>query len=390
VDQAPSDALVLLSQLGVALVRLDPDQVQGLVSLRAAAPSVRSAVLADALALPDSSLVPAPEEAPTDDPSRLSYLQGYRDATLNLARVAGTPAARDVVEAQGDGPPTEYQDDANGTWGLHATGVLQSGYTGKEVRVAALTDGLDTTHPDWTGRTVAMQSFVPHEPPAGGGDSGTHYLGTVLGTHGPSTGPRYGCAPDAVPYVAKVWSSRGAAGSLLSVYAALEWAVNQRCRIILVPLGWGGPGHDAPFEAVAQRVVARGSLLIAGVGHNARRGEGNYGYAVNPAACPSVMGIGSIDRRLRLPAWTPRSAVILTAPGVELRSSVPHPSLYRTFSGSATAAAYTAGIATLWAEAQPEASPRELWQAVVAHARPLLLPSADVGAGLVQAPASAL
>src|SRR5262249_15164577 len=228
------------------------------------------------------------------------------------------------------------------------------------------------------------------ELPTGGGASGTHYLGTAFGTARPSAGPRYGCAPDGVPFVAQVLSRMGS-GSRTAIFAGVDWAVANNCRIILAPLGWGGPAPDNAFEILARRVSSRGGLLISGAGNNARR-PADYGFVVNPAACPSVLGVGAVDARLDLPAWTPRSSapsggtIDLVAPGVNLRSSVPRPQLYASWGGSSTAAAYVAGVAALWAEALPNAKPHELWQTLVAHTRRLPLPSADVGAGLVQAP----
>jgi subtilisin len=391
VDQLPPDALVLYSQLGIALVRTDPAQVQDLQSRAASAVFLEEVIVADSSPLQESSEAPPPEALPSGDSPRIDYVKGYRDAVDNLARVAGIRSETEGTTAQDDGAPTEFQDDDHGTWGLHATGVLASRFTGRDVRVAALVDGLDTAHPDWTGRQMTLKSFVPNEPPTAFGTSGTHYLGTAFGPLKPSAGPRYGCAPDAVPYVAKVLASTGG-GSRAAILAGIEWAVTSQCRIILAPLGWGGPAHDAAFELFAARASARGALLVAGAGSNAERSQGNYGYVVNPAACPSVLGSGSINPRVQLPQFTPRSSigpsgvVGLVAPGVDLRSSIPGPQLYTRWSGSATAAAYAAGIAALWAEAQPKASSRELWQALVSSARPLGLPAWDVGAGLVRAP----
>lgn len=323
------------------------------------------------------------------DPRLLNYLNGYRDAVNNIVGIIGNGFTAQRADAHRSAELTEYRDDAQGTWGLHATGVLTSKYTGRGVRVAALVDGLDTGHPDWAGRHVEVKSFVPGELPSEGGASGTHYIGTAFGTAHPSTGPRYACAPDVELFVAKVLSRSGT-GSRTAIFAAIDWAIANNCRVILAPLGWGGPGPDGTFEILARRVASRGGLLISGAGNNASRPT-DFGFVVSPAVCQSVIGVGSIDSRLKLPPWTPRSsqprnAIDLVAPGVNLRSSVPRPQLYTAWSGSSTAAAYVAGIAALWSESQPNARVHELWNALVSHARPLAQPESDVGTGLVQAP----
>lgn len=315
------------------------------------------------------------------------YLHGYRDAVDDLAKGLSFSACPTEDAAFQFSDPTIYRDDARGTWGLHATGVLDSKFTGRGVRVAALVDGLDVTHPDWLGRSVVQKSFVPGESTHNIGQSGTHYLGTALGTAYPSTTPRYGCAPEAIPYVAKVLSASGT-GSVDSVLAGINWAISNKCRIILAPVSGQASIY---YEALAKRAASHGCLLVAGAGNNAQR-PNSFGTVLYPAACPSVMGVGSIDGQLSLTNWTPRSSnlaggeVDIVAPGMALRSSAPRPQLYQTWSGSATAAAYVAGIGALWAEALPNSNAHELWCAIVTHARPLPHLSLDMGAGLVQAP----
>lgn len=369
VDQLQGDTLTLFPRLGVVVVRAEADQLRRLRALDLAAGPVEEVVVASTALAAGVGAVHAERVIPTD----LSALVPVADAPLG------------AVEG-----PAGYRDDDRGTWGLHATGVLRSRYSGRGVRVAALVDGLDTSHPDWKDREVVARSFVAGEPPTGGGGLGTHYLGTALGTAAPASGERYGCAPDAVPYVARVLDRNGM-GLRLAMLAALEWAVANGCRVILIPLGSEGP-FDPLVERLASLAAARGGLSIAGAGSNARRSGGHFGSVTNPAACPSVVAAGSVGARLELPEWSPRSSggaggdIDLVAPGVALRSSVQAPRLYERFSGSATAAAYAAGIAALWAEARPAAGALELRRALVLHASPLMLPATDAGAGMVQAP----
>lgn len=373
---------IVLPHLGVAIVQRTANQLRQLESL-AVDNSVAAIFVSDTSELFQPAEEPMPLAVASDPSKTAPYWRGYWDATNDLMRafrLANSPLAQ-IAD--------EYQDDDRGTWGLHATGVLKSRYTGQGVRVAALVDGLDMSHPDWAGRQVVMETFVPGEPPTTFGSSGTHYLGTALGTAHPTAGSRYGCAPNAIPYVAKVLNRTGG-GSRTAIFSALDWAIGHHCRVILLPLGWSNPADDPIMERIAARVAAQGGLLIAGAGSNARRSQGNLGQVINPAACLSIMGVGSLDAKLNLPEWTPQSSegrkIDIVAPGVNLRSSLPIPQLYGPFSGSATAAAYVAGIAALWAEALPNANAYQLWQALVANAYGLSLANHDVGSGLVQAP----
>jgi subtilisin len=70
---------------------------------------------------------------------------------------------------------TDFADTNDHTWGLAAIGVIGSPFTGRGIRVAVLDTGLDLDHPDFAGRAIVRQSFVPGEPDVQDmQDHGTH------------------------------------------------------------------------------------------------------------------------------------------------------------------------------------------------------------------------
>ncbi|MBW8140141.1 hypothetical protein JBO09_28035, partial [Pseudomonas sp. PAMC 26818] len=84
------------------------------------------------------------------------YLRGFRDAADTLYERARRPPSED---AETEAVPA-YADTPSLTWGLQATKVNTSKYSGQGIRVAVLDTGLFLAHPDFIGRRVVSKSFI--------------------------------------------------------------------------------------------------------------------------------------------------------------------------------------------------------------------------------------
>jgi subtilisin len=396
-DQLESSEAVVFDELSVAVVDAAPDQAQ---ALGAATTQEESAILAVepervvyALQAERSGSAPmlsSTPTAPTAEPSA-EFLRGYRDAVDHLV-------GRVLADGGLPGGVTEEItaaafDESEFTWGLQATGAAASRFSGRGVRVAVLDTGLDLQHPDFQGRSISSRSFVLGEETQDRHGHGTHCIGTACGPGQPGQSPRYGIAFDSEIFAGKVLSNRGS-GSDGGILAGITWAIANGCPVISMSLGAAvglGQGFSPIFEAVAQRALAAGTLIVAAAGNESNRPQ-VIAPVGHPANCPSIMAVAALDAQGRVAFFScgsvnhPGGGVDIAGPGVSVRSSWPRPILYRTINGTSMATPHVAGIAALHAQANPGARGRALGQVVFESARRLPLLSTDVGVGLVQAP----
>jgi subtilisin family serine protease len=322
------------------------------------------------------------------DPDQLAAITAH-GAQPNGGIVAVEPERIVRAIALADANPNESRD----TWGLQTTRVTLSRFTGRGVRVAILDTGMDLQHPDFAGRPVVSEIFVPDarlDDPSG---HGTYCVGVACGPAAPSQPPRYGVACEAEIYVGKVIADDGS-GTDGNILAGLDWAARSGCAIVSLSMGSpvaAGEPCSAIYEQVAQRALAGGTLIMAAAGNDSMRPD-RVAPVDHPANCPSILAIAAVDVYLRVAPFSCGGVnanggeVDFAAPGVGIRSAWPRPYLYRTDSGTSMATPFAAGIAALAAEANPELRGRELMALLTRSAQPLAFPARDVGAGLVQAP----
>jgi subtilisin family serine protease len=327
-----------------------------------------------------------------DESGLAGYVEGFRDGVSELAeRVLGM--------AQAEAGPVEGRPgalaftDTDTTWGLKATGVVGTTYTGKGIRVAVLDTGFDNGHPDFAGRVITRATFINGETADDVHGHGTHCIGTACGGKTPGRLPRYGVAPEAEIYAGKVLSNQGR-GSDSGILAGINWAIANQCAVISMSLGSPtqvGQTYSRVFEQVALRALAAGALIVAAAGNDSRR-PGTGRPVSHPANCPSIIAVAAVDSSLKVASFSnaglTRSGgqIDLAAPGVAVVSSLPRPRLYASWSGTSFATPPAAGHAALHAEANPGTRGGALGWLLLQSAQRMALASRDVGGGLAQAP----
>ena len=263
------------------------------------------------------------------------------------------------------------------TWGLIACKVPPSVRSGLGIRVAVLDTGMDLGHPDFVGRVFVTNTFVG-QPVQDLHSHGTHCIGTSCGPLAPAgSTPRYGIAHRAQIYAGKVLSNSGS-GSTASVLAGMNWAIANKCAVISMSLGSAAP-VQAAYTAAGQSALNNGCLIVAAAG--------NDGAATGaPANSPTIFSVASLDTNLSPSSFSNFGKVQIAAPGRDVFSSVPRPTRYGVKSGTSMSTPHVAGCAALWAETSVNLRGVNLWNKLLASAKPLPFPAARVGRGLVQAP----
>lgn len=342
-----------------------------------------------------------------DDPITESQIEGadaliYED--LGVALIGGDEGQMEVLHSERNGFILEPERivylpddvpsilDVQSTWGIDVVGALQSNYTGNGVKVAVLDTGLDLNHPDFAGRNISHESFVPNQNTQDKNGHGTHCIGTACGDKDPA-GLRYGVAKDATIYAGKVLSNQGS-GAQSWVINGMNWAINKGCKVISMSLGsrvFPGQGYNQAYERVAKFALSRGSIIVAAAGNDSRRSRHHFWPVSSPANCPSILSVGAIDINFNVADFSNRSInptgqIDVAAPGVTVNSTWPMPRRYRTISGTSMATPHVAGILALLWEKYPNATPYQIITELHNTAKRLPLQSVDVGSGLSIAP----
>ena len=172
------------------------------------------------------------------------------------------------------GLATAVAAQTSATWGLAATRVELSRYSGAGIKVAVLDTGLDLTHPDFARRQIVTKSFVTGDPnPQDVQGHGTHCIGTACGPLSPPNQIRYGIAHEAEIFVGKVLNDTGS-GQEGWILAGIEWAVDSGCEVISMSLGrpvQPGEPPDEFYENAGQYALDNGALIVAAAGNDSWR-----------------------------------------------------------------------------------------------------------------------
>jgi subtilisin family serine protease len=230
--------------------------------------------------------------------------------------------------------------------------------TGAGVTAFILDTGIREDHSEFSGRVLPGFSVIND----GKGTTdcnghGTHVAGIVGGR-------LYGVAKQVMLVPVRVMDCAGV-GTVSGLITALEWVGNTKQRPAVANVSMGGIASSALNAAVAA-LVAKGVTVVVAAGN-----KGVDACKASPASAPSVISVGATNKEGALAPYSNFGpCVSIFAAGSEVVSAWhTSDSATKTLSGTSMASPSVAGLAALALETVPEASPLEVANFLVDHAR---------------------
>jgi subtilisin family serine protease len=262
-------------------------------------------------------------------------------------------------------------------WGLRLVGAPRAWDATRgtsAIVIAVLDTGIDGTHADLAGSTVAGRDVLNNDSdPADDEGHGTAVAGVIASRTDNSEGHAGMCWVCSLLPV-KVLDS-GGNGSTSTVASGIVWAVDHGAHVINMSLG--GPGSTSALASAVAYATSRNVVVVAAAGNS---GVDTPFYPAGYSDVISVAATNDADARY---SWSNfGNWVRVAAPGCN--AAPRRGGGYVEFCGTSSAASVVSGLAALMLSLRPTASRAEIEQSVATNTTPV----PGVAFGRVEAPAA--
>jgi subtilisin family serine protease len=289
-------------------------------------------------------------------------LSGYA-ARLSPAQLQDVRSDPSVAAVVPDGIASTAETQTDATWGLDRidqrrlplNDTFTYTATGAGVTVYVIDTGIRTTHAEFGGRAVSGWDFIDDDDDASDCDGhGTHVAGTIGGA-------TYGVAKEVDLVAVRVLDCFGS-GPWSAIIAGIDFvtAQHQAGEPAVANMSLGG-GANIAVDAAVRNSIADG------VAYAVAAGNSNFSACqFSPARVPEAMSSAAstiTDAKASFSNWG--TCVDWFAPGQDVTSAWrTSDTATNTISGTSMASPHTAGVAALYLETHPGASPANVHQAL--------------------------
>lgn len=272
-----------------------------------------------------------------------SRLRALR-AESGVARVEEDLVRQASVLTPNDTYYGSYQAD---DFGLIRCPEAWSLSTGANVRVAVLDTGVQTNHPDLTGKIKASRNFTGGKSSNVGDQNGhgTHTAGTV----GANMNNNKGVASAGYKCELAIGKVLGPSGGYDSwVAAGIDWAwQGGGSRVISMSLG--GVGTSSVLDTAISRASTADVVIVAAAGNSGADMDDALSSSLLefPAANPLCISVAAVSSSGSLAPFSNYGTTVdIAAPGVDIASTYKG-SGYALMSGTSMSTPHVAGVVAL-------------------------------------------
>src|SRR5215218_2294702 len=297
-----------------------------------------------------------------------TVLNGFAGSISDAARAGLLRDAR-VERIEQDGVATTQTTQTGVTWGLDRTDQrnlpLSTTYdyqnTGSGVTAYIIDTGIRFAHTEFGGRATSGYDAVDGGTADDCNGHGTHVSGTVGGA-------TYGIAKG-VSLVAVRVLDCGGSGSWSGVIAGMDWVAQNHRGASVANMSLGG-GASTSVDQSLQKLIASGVTVGVAAGNGNRGGRQQDACGSSPGRVPEAITVGATDKTDTKTSWSNYGdCVDIFAPGSGITSAWNSSNTAtNTISGTSMATPHVVGVAALYLQSNPGASPSAVAAALSTNA----------------------